>query len=145
MLLFGFITIKSFHFISSTEFSKTEASELPITNINSNSTLPPEYFAGKKIFARNCASCHHVFKQLSGPALSGVSERHPDKQLLFNWIRNSQRVLKSNNPYFQNLFIQYNKISMPAFPQLTDEDIQLILDYIQAEEKNPSRPAIAGL
>jgi mono/diheme cytochrome c family protein len=37
---------------------------------------------GKKLFQDNCASCHSVFKDLTGPALSGVTQRITDKKLI---------------------------------------------------------------
>jgi mono/diheme cytochrome c family protein len=95
---------------------------------------------GKKLFMQNCASCHGIRKELTAPALAGVDSRIPDKQLLFAWIRNNQKVLKSGNPYFNELYKTYNKIPMPAFPQLTDADIQSILDYIGEESKKGPIP-----
>ncbi len=50
---------------------------------------------GKALFAQNCASCHAVNKDLTGPALKGVEDRWPDKKLLYKWIRNNQEVIKS--------------------------------------------------
>jgi hypothetical protein len=40
-------------------------------------------------------------------------------------------VLASGNPYFNNLFNQYNKTAMNLFPTLTDAEIDAILKYVE--------------
>lgn len=86
---------------------------------------------GKALFQSNCASCHNPFKVVTGPALQGVTSRVPDKALLHAWIHNNQKVLASGNAYFNNLFVQYNKTPMNVFPDLSDKDIDAILNYIE--------------
>lgn len=90
---------------------------------------------GKALFQQNCASCHNVHKQLTGPALQGVEERWSDKKLLHQWIHNSASVLASGDAYANALFNQFNKTAMTAFPSLTDGDIDDILSYIDKEGK----------
>ena len=85
-------------------------------------------FDGKALFANNCASCHALSKKLTGPPLAGITSR-VDKKLLHDWIHNSAKVLKSGNKYFNNLYKEYDKISMTSFPTLTDEEIDAILIY----------------
>nr|WP_246197641.1 c-type cytochrome [Chitinophaga agrisoli] len=87
---------------------------------------------GKALFQANCASCHNVHKQLTGPALKGVEDRWSDKKLLHQWIHNSSSVIASGDPYANALFKQFNQV-MPAFPAFTDEDIDNILGYIAVE------------
>jgi mono/diheme cytochrome c family protein len=87
---------------------------------------------GKALFQSNCASCHNPFKVITGPALKGVSERVPDKNLLHAWVHNSSKVLASGNPYFNNLFNEYNKTAMTVFGNsLTDADIDAIVKYVE--------------
>ncbi|MBC6491988.1 c-type cytochrome [Flavihumibacter stibioxidans] len=88
---------------------------------------------GKALFQQNCASCHAVSKNLTGPALAGIEERVTDKKLLYAWIRNNQAVLSSGNKYFTDLYNQWNKTPMNAFPNLTDEEIAAMLTYISTE------------
>ncbi len=85
---------------------------------------------GKQLFNQKCASCHAVDKNLVGPALKGVEERWPEKAQLYAWIRNSAAVIKSGYPRAVEVYEQYNKIQMTAFPELTDKDIDAILGYI---------------
>jgi mono/diheme cytochrome c family protein len=87
---------------------------------------------GKAIFQDNCASCHSLLKDLTGPALAGVKERVPDKKLLYKWIRNPSAVLRSGNKYFNALKKQFGNVEMTGFPNLTDEEINLVLAYIDA-------------
>jgi mono/diheme cytochrome c family protein len=86
---------------------------------------------GKALFISDCASCHNPIKQITGPALKGVTSRVPDQKLLHAWIRNNAAVLASGNKYFNDLFIQYNKTPMNTFPQLTDAEIDAIIKYVE--------------
>jgi cytochrome c551/c552 len=97
---------------------------------------------GKALFQTNCASCHNPIKVITGPALKGVTERIPDKKLLHDWIHNNQKVLASGNPYFTNLFNQYNKTAMNLFPSLSDAEIDAILKYVETYQ--PATPAGTG-
>ena len=85
---------------------------------------------GKQLFNQKCASCHAIDKQLVGPALKGVEDRWPEKAQLYNWIRNSAAVVKSGYPRAVEVYEQFNKVQMTAFPELTDKDIDAILVYI---------------
>ena len=86
---------------------------------------------GKALFQSNCASCHNPIKQVTGPALKGVSSRVPDQKLLHAWIRNNAAVLASGNKYFSDLYAQFNKTPMNMFPQLTDAEIDAIIKYVE--------------
>ena len=86
---------------------------------------------GKALFQANCASCHAVNKQLTGPALAGVEDRWPDSKMLHSWIRNNAAVIKSGYPYAVNLYNQY-KVSMNTFNNFSDKDIDAILTYIKS-------------
>lgn len=85
---------------------------------------------GKALFQQKCASCHAVDKNLTGPALKGVEDRWPNKADLYRWIRNSAALIKEGHPRAVEVFNQYNKIQMTAFPELKDADIDAILAYI---------------
>jgi cytochrome c551/c552 len=86
---------------------------------------------GKALFQSDCASCHNPIKQVTGPALKGVTSRVPDQKLLHSWIRNNAAVLASGNKYFNDLYIQFGKTPMNTFPQLTDVEIDAILKYVE--------------
>jgi cytochrome c551/c552 len=86
---------------------------------------------GAKLFQDNCATCHKVDKDLTGPALKGIEDRVKDKKLLHDWIRNNSKVIASGNKYFVDLYNKWNKTPMNVFPQLTDPEIEAILKYVR--------------
>ena len=95
--------------------------------------------AGKALFNSNCAACHKLDKDMTGPALRGVAERL-EKDWLSDWIRNSSKMIKAGDPYAVEIFEKYNKTAMTAFPQLSDADIDNILAYTSEEKKAPPAP-----
>src|SRR5438270_7729474 len=88
---------------------------------------------GQALFSQNCASCHAVNKDLTGPALAGVEQRWGgDRKKLHAWIHNNQAFLKTGDKYANELYLKYNKTQMNLFPNLADAEIDAILDYIKA-------------
>jgi mono/diheme cytochrome c family protein len=87
---------------------------------------------GKALFSANCATCHALDKQLTGPALRGVEGRGPwtDRKNVVKWVHNPGGFIPTT-PYTQQLAAQYNGQIMPAFPQLGESEIFAILDYIK--------------
>ncbi len=98
---------------------------------------------GKQLFNQKCASCHAIDKNLVGPALKGVEDRWPEKAQLYSWIRNSAAVIKSGYPRAVEVYNQYNKVQMTAFPELKDADIDAILAYINTGPVKPE-PGATG-
>lgn len=90
------------------------------------------YDLGKALFKANCAACHNknMKSDMTGPALGGVQERWENEKLLYQFIRNPQAVIKSGDTYAVSLYEKYHKTEMTAFPDLTDEEIEAILEYI---------------
>ncbi len=86
---------------------------------------------GKALFQRRCQSCHYVNKDMSGPALKGVRSRWSDSTLLYAFIRNSDSVIQVN-PYAKSLWQAWNQTAMNPHPDLKDEDIFAILEYVDA-------------
>ncbi len=95
---------------------------------------------GQSLFNSNCASCHAVHKDLTGPALAGVEDRWPDQKKLYAWIRNNQAVLKSGDAYANALYVKWNKTAMNLFPALTDAEIGSILTYIKSVPDPKTQP-----
>jgi cytochrome c2 len=85
---------------------------------------------GESLFKANCASCHKTNQNYVGPALAGVASRWESKELLYDFVRNSQDVI-GRNKYAKKLFDEYKQSPMLPYPQLKDEDIQGILDYCE--------------
>ena len=84
---------------------------------------------GKSLFQQNCQSCHALDRRLTGPALRGFTERGPwtDKTNIYAWIKNPAAFMQKD-AYTQALKNEYGVI-MQAFPALTPEEIDDIIEY----------------
>ena len=96
---------------------------------------------GEKLFKANCTACHALDKQLIGPALGGVvdrlkTEQNLDADWLKKWIKDNKALRASGDKYANEVFEKFNKTEMLAFPNLTDKDIDDILEY----STNPPAP-----
>ena len=96
--------------------------------------------AGKSLFKSQCQSCHLPDKKMTGPALLDVRERwianadyqgKSGEEWLYEWIRNNASVLATGHTYSNNLYNEYDKSVMTLFPQLSNDDIDGILYYVQ--------------
>ena len=96
--------------------------------------LPEE---GKTIFMTRCAACHSVNKQLTGPALAGVHERHSIDWIV-KFVQSSQTVIKGGDEAAIALYQKFNKITMPDHPDLSSENIQNIVEFIKSESQATS-------
>ncbi len=92
---------------------------------------------GKSIFRNNCAACHagDMKTKLTGPALGGMRERwenHGGKEALYAWIRNSQKMIgDGKNQRAQELSREWGPTIMNSFENLTDEEIDAVIAYIE--------------
>jgi mono/diheme cytochrome c family protein len=94
---------------------------------------------GKQLFQTNCQSCHAINKKLSGPALAGVMERGPwseNKENIYAWVHNPGAFIPTT-AYTKALQAEYGQI-MPGFPQLSNEDIDAIIEYINTPAPEPA-------
>lgn len=86
-------------------------------------------YNGQQLYEERCQNCHPI--NATENYLLAVQERITDKQLLYAFIRNPDSVIKSGQPYFTYLYEQWNHTNMPSNPDLSNEAIQSILDYIE--------------
>ena len=84
--------------------------------------------AGKSLFVSKCAACHGILH--GEPGLMGFEERGPwqDRNNLYEWIRNPAKFMEKD-PYARRLKEQYGSM-MRAFPEIKNEEIDAIVDYI---------------
>ncbi len=95
---------------------------------------------GKDLFTNNCQQCHNTSEvALVGPGLKGVRQRTPGADWLHKWVRNSSAVIATGDAYAVGVYNKFNKVQMSSFPNLTDKDIDGILDYVDSE----SAPKVA--
>ena len=85
---------------------------------------------GKALFTANCASCHNPLKDATGPALKNIDKTFPSKEWGYKWVHNSQALVQAGDKDAVAIFTKYNKIAMTPFPQLSNEDIDAILKYV---------------
>lgn len=99
---------------------------------------------GKELFNSLCAACHKPYKKAVGPALHGVIDKYNgDLEWLYTWIKNSQALIKSGDSRAVAIYEEYNRAAMNAFPQLSNEDIDDILSYVEQPKAEP-RAAVAS-
>lgn len=92
---------------------------------------------GNILFYDNCASCHGIKKDLTGPALKGAMQRllpvhNGDKRGVYEFIRNPARVM-SRVRYYQDLKRKFGGVMMTAFPALSDTELDYLFAYIENE------------
>ncbi|THU41803.1 c-type cytochrome [Niastella caeni] len=98
---------------------------------------------GKAIFQDNCASCHNVFKDGTGPALGGLTTRGPwtDRKKLYDWVHNPAGFMKTD-PYTQGLKQKFSGNMMSPFPTMSEKEIDAVVDYVEKTFK--AGPPTAG-
>lgn len=93
-----------------------------------------EISKGQQLFKQNCASCHAIDKDLTGPALRAVAQRGPwaeNKETLKKWIKNPS-VFIASDPYAKALKEKYGLV-MPSQGHLYDTDIEDVISYISSK------------
>ncbi len=83
---------------------------------------------GKSIFNSQCAACHKLDKKVVGPALGDVTQRRSTEWLV-SWIKDNAALRASGDADAIAIFEEFNGSAMPAFPQLSEQDIKDVLVY----------------
>lgn len=83
---------------------------------------------GEHLFKINCAQCHMPAKDFAAPALAAVEKRWANKSLLYEFVRNSQEVIKKDK-YAADLFEKWKQAPMLPFEDLTNAEIDAIFAY----------------
>ncbi len=100
---------------------------------------------GEALFKSQCATCHQPHRDGTGPKLFEVRQKWENggaqEGSLNQWVRNWQ-VAAANDPYAMEVS-QWAPTAMSLFPSLTDEDIDAIFDYVDAQPL-PGATADAG-
>ena len=102
---------------------------------------------GKALFNSKCASCHNVFKDVTGPKLGDVTTSEyygGDMKKIYNWIYNVNTLLNSDTHFIDlkkrmgSVMTQFDKTSLP------EKDIDAIFDYVNktyaAGPNGPGKP-----
>jgi nitrate reductase gamma subunit len=83
-----------------------------------------------ELFKTRCAVCHSTTDEVKiGPGLGGITDRR-DGEWLMNWIKNSDELIKSGDADAIAIYEEYNKSAMPPFTDLSDGEVQGLIDYM---------------
>ncbi|MDG1428186.1 MAG: cytochrome c3 family protein [Crocinitomicaceae bacterium] len=92
---------------------------------------------GGDLFKSKCATCHHPFKDGTGPKLYDVrtawSEGGAGAEAIYQWVNNWQTAAASD-PYAAGV-AQKKATAMTKFPDLTKPQIVAILDWVDSQEE----------
>src|SRR5690606_832621 len=102
------------------------------------SATPMSFAQGDALFKAKCATCHQVFKDGTGPKLKDVRAKWEaggaKPEAIFQWVKNWQ-VAVTMDDYAKSMESWSPGQSMTAFPDLTDEQITSIFDWVDAQEE----------
>lgn len=95
---------------------------------------------GEGLFKSKCATCHQVHKDGTGPKLFGVREKWASggakEGSLIKWVNNWQAAAASD-PYAETVS-KVKPTAMNAFPDLTEEQIVSIFDWVDSQVEAPA-------
>jgi len=90
---------------------------------------------GEALFKSKCATCHQTHKNSTGPKLYQVRDKWSSggakEGSLYQWVKNWQTAAASD-PYAAEVS-KWSPTAMSAFPDLKNEDIDAILDWVDAQ------------
>ncbi|HZI68950.1 MAG TPA: c-type cytochrome, partial [Hanamia sp.] len=109
-------------------FTKIISVFIFLTLISSRESLYAQSSNGEALFKANCASCHKPDEQYVGPALKGARDREPSKDWVYKWVHNTTTMVNTD-PYAKKLKEQMGGVVMTEFPDLSNSDIDAILEY----------------
>lgn len=102
---------------------------------------------GEGLFKSKCATCHQPLKDGTGPKLSQVRAKWAaggaKEGSILQWVKNWNAAAASD-PYAAEV-AKTKPTAMNVFPDLTDEQITSIFDWVDAQvEAGPTPPADEG-
>jgi mono/diheme cytochrome c family protein len=99
--------------------------------------IDPAVERGKKIFKANCTACHRLDKKLIGPPLYKIGDLRSLEWLKL-WIKDNNALRASGDKDAIAIFEQYKGMPMTPFPQLSDQDIEDVVKYLNVGDVKPA-------
>lgn len=143
LLLLSVVFLLSFTNLNFAQDAPAPAEAEQATQAPAEAAASGDIENGKALFNSLCAACHKPYAKSIGPALNGVSDRR-SKTWLVSWIHNSAEMISSGDAQAVAIFEEYNKTPMPAFPQLTEVEIDDILAYVEQPKPTPTAAVADG-
>jgi mono/diheme cytochrome c family protein/nitrate reductase NapE component len=134
-------TLSGFSQAQAAQDTTAQAAEEGAASADSGGSSLGDPAAGKALFNSLCAACHKPYSNSIGPALNGVSDRR-DMDWIHEWVKNSAALIASGDSEANAIYNEWGQTAMPAFPQLSDSEINNILAYV--EQPKPEPQAAAG-
>lgn len=95
-------------------------------------TLPAQIAA---YYEENCSTCHTIGGGvLAGPDLKDVTKR-AERKWLIEFMRDPEAKVKAKDAYALHMLKQADGMMMPAFPDITAEKGEELLQYIDEQSK----------
>ncbi|MFM9987701.1 c-type cytochrome [Flavobacterium sp.] len=91
---------------------------------NASINLSEKAKKGKEIFNSNCAACHKLNKNITGPALSKI-----DSTKLWNWL--TEKITKADTTMFSKMKIDYHKMMWNK--SLNETQLNELYEYTKNE------------
>ena len=129
LLLLAFISV----FICLKAFYSSPKPTLKMVLSDRQTAEPTIHSGGKELFQLECGSCHALFRHSTGPSLCGFESRGPwsNRENVYQWIKNPVEFMKKDL-YTRELKEGFGGAMMTAFPELTNADIDEIINYINS-------------
>lgn len=90
---------------------------------------------GEALFKAKCATCHQVFKDGTGPKLFEVRQKWSDggaaEGSIVQWVNNYEAAMAADD--YAKEVANYSKTNMNKFPDLSEEQIVSIFDYVDSQ------------
>lgn len=121
------------------EYYKSKSNEKNIIEIGTDDKL---FEKGKKLFIRNCTSCHYIGmdKVATAPALGGITKIRK-KDWLYNYTRNSYQMFENGDSIAKKIR-EKDWGLMTSFPNLTNSDLDAIYYFVEKNHELPENKKI---
>jgi mono/diheme cytochrome c family protein len=104
-------------------------------SVNAQDTPEEVAFDGGGLFSSQCATCHNVYKDGTGPKLSGArsawEEATGSGEAIIDWVQNWENAA-AKYPYAAGVS-QKKKSKMNKFPNISRAEVSAILDWVDAQ------------
>lgn len=136
-ILFGVIFFVDF---SGKPDDKSAKQDGDIGQTDNNPTADNKFKEGKALFKSNCAACHNLKADGTGPALTGAKARwraageyqgKTGEQWLYSWVKNWNDPVTAGYKYATDMANSRGS-AMNSFPYLKDEEIEQIFLYVDS-------------